>query len=107
MKNNVIVLMVLTLALFASNSSAADKVKADKKVDAKCHIELIGGVQTIYFATVKSSQVSSMTKSLVNHKVSTTLSNKKLQVYKAFECVLLTDKFNSETARMLFEKTPR
>jgi len=103
-------LMMLFLALSLSVSAfvyAADNVKPDKKVDTKCHVELYGGQQSIYFATVKESAITKLNKRLVNRKIQTVYTKEKQQVYRVFECVKLTESFSTLQARSLFAKYPR
>jgi hypothetical protein len=102
--------MILTLALslvVILNVNAANNVKNDKKIDAKCHIELYGGQQTIYFATVQGSHLSKLVRRLSNRSIPTVFSQKKQKVYKVYECVKLSDKFSSIQGRKIFAKHPR
>ena len=101
----VVTLLLSTNAIF--NVVAANIVVKKYKADVKCHIELVGGKQLIYFASVKESQVNKLVDTLANRKVPTPFSKERQQVYRAFECVLLKAKFSSVKANRLFDKQPR
>jgi hypothetical protein len=107
MKNTVFIVTLILLITTISSKVAANTVVKYHKVDAKCHVELVGGEQMIFFATVKDSQVNKLVDTLINRKVSTPFSKSKQKVYRAFECVLLEARFNSVKANQLFDKQPR
>ncbi len=101
-------LLVVTLCLSVNSSvNAADNAKQEKKVDAKCHVELYGGQQAIYFTTVQEKAINKLDKRLANRKITTVYSKEKQQVYQVFECVKLADNFSTLQARNLFAKYPR
>lgn len=91
----------------STSALAANSIAKSPKVDAKCHIELASGMEIIYLATVKESQLNKLVDTLVNRKVFTPYSKKKQEVSQAFECVLMEAKFNSAKANEIFEKQPR
>ncbi|MFT5759291.1 MAG: RPA family protein [Alteromonadaceae bacterium] len=88
--------------------SEAEQVnKKIKKVDAKCHIELYGGAQTLYFRTIKLENLDKLAKKIINRSVLTTLSSKKQKIYKVYECVLLKDTFKASSSKQVDERTAR
>jgi len=98
---------LITLALCILCFSFSSNAASTKKIDVKCHVELFGGQQTIYLATVKESHLNKLSERLANRKIHTVYSNEKQQVYKVFECVKLENSFSSIQARNLFAKYPR
>lgn len=97
----------IVLLSLSTNAVAANKTIKNKKVDAKCHVELTQGREVIYFATVKEGQVNNLVDIIVNRKIIPPFSKDKQQIYRAFECVLLSAKFNADKANELFDKQPR
>tara|TARA_R110000787_G_scaffold173773_2_gene286371 strand:+ start:268 stop:612 length:345 start_codon:yes stop_codon:yes gene_type:complete len=108
-KMNNKILFITLLLLVSTNviADAANKEGKKYKVDAKCHVEVVGGQQVIYFAYVKEDKINKLADTLVNRKFSTPFFKEKQRVYKVFECVLLDAKFNSAKANQLFDKQPR
>ena len=76
-------------------------------VEYKCHVELLGGVQTIDFISVKEQNLNKLAKSLVGKKKLKPFTKNKLPIYKVFECVKLNDKFKYNQSIMIDEKTVR
>ena len=107
MKNTVFIITLILLTNTIFSAVAANTMVKYHKADAKCHVELVGGEQMIFFARVKDSQVNKLVDTLVNQKVPTPFSKSKQQVYRAFECVLLEARFISVKANQLFDKQPR
>jgi len=106
MKNKIYIVTFILLLSNSFNLFAANAAN-NKNVDVKCHAELYGGQETIYFATVKENAVNQLANRLKNRKVPTVYSKEKQQIYRVFECVKLTDSFRSVQARNLFAKYPR
>jgi hypothetical protein len=88
-------------------SFTSDAKQANKKVDAKCHVELYGGVETIYFRTIKSDQLDKLAKKLINRSVLTPLSSEKQKIYKVLECVFLQDTFKASSSKKIDAITAR
>lgn len=107
MKNKIFIITFILTANYSLSAAAANIVEKKYKVDAKCHVELVGGQQVIYFARVKQSQVNKLVNTLVNRKIPTSIAKEKQKVYRAFECVLLDAKFNSLKANQLFDSQAR
>lgn len=95
------------IANFSLSAAAANIVEKKYKVDVKCHVELVGGQQVIYFARVKQNQVNKLVDTLVNRNIPTSIAKEQQKVYRAFECVLLDAKFNSLKANQLFDSQAR
>ena len=88
--------------------SEAEQInKKIKKLDAKCHVELYGGVETIYFRTIKSDQLDKLAKKLINKSVLTPSSSEKQKIYKVYECVLLQDTFKTNSSKQVDARTAR
>jgi len=100
-------ILVLAMSNNASAQSSNSAVKKHDKLDAKCHVEVLGGKQAIYFAMVTQGGLSKLSKSISHKKVRTVDSKEKLKIHKVFECVLSEDEFTKASARSLDKITPR
>lgn len=96
--NSKLLIVCFIFCLVASSQAATKK----GKVDVKCHIELLGGEQTIYLAQVKQKKLKNLVNILKNRRIITSTSTDKKKVYKVFECVLNDETFKSAQARQLF-----
>ncbi len=96
--------IMLLACIFAANAAKPEKLS--KKVDAKCHVQLLGGEETVAFWSIPSNKLSGLVDKIVGSKVITN-ANKKTSVYKAFECVLLEEKFTHGRAQAIDAKTPK
>lgn len=96
--NSKFIISCFIFCLIGSSHAAAK----ENKVDVKCHIELLGGEQTIYLAQVKQKQLKNVVNILKNRRIVTNTSNEKKKVYKVLECVLNNEAFKSLQARQLF-----
>jgi hypothetical protein len=94
-----------TMTSFISEAEQINK--KIKKVDAKCHVELYGGVETIYFRTIKSNQLDKLLKKLINKNVLTPSSSEKQKIYKVHECVFLQDTFKTSSSKKVDARTAR
>ncbi|MGB1261533.1 MAG: TapY2 family type IVa secretion system protein [Cognaticolwellia sp.] len=104
MKYLILSLNFVFLVTVSFSSEAAKNSKQDKKVEVQCHVELVGGQQTIYLAKVREKRVNKLVDSLVNRKIPTQLSRKKQRVYRAFECKRKGEKFTSPKAKRLLSE---
>jgi len=86
---------------------AQGKESKAKMVNVKCHVELIGGGETIYSRVINENSLASLPLRLVNQSISTSLSNKKKRVYKVNECTLSTSEFKTAQAKLIDKKTAR
>ena len=104
-RSNMIKLSLFITLIMISFTSNAEQ--ANKKVDAKCHVELYGGVETIYFRTIKSNQLDKLAKKLINRSVLTPSSSEKQKIYKVHECVFLRDTFKTTSSKKIDAITAR
>jgi len=105
-----ILVKILPLVSLLSVSYAVEansKEKQDKKVDAKCFVELVGGGERVVFWNIPSKKLSGLSKSITGHKVMVPNSKQKVKIYKAHECVLLKDDFTSSRAKIVDGETAR
>ena len=79
--NKLSFIIFCTMVSFVSNAEQVNK--KSKRVDAKCHVELYGGAETIYFRTIKIEQLEKLAKKVVNRSVLTPTSSKKNKIYKS------------------------
>jgi len=99
------ILIFINLVSFVSFAEQPNK--KIKKVDAKCHVELYGGTESIYFRTIKSGQLEKLAKQVLNRDVITPTSSEKKKIYKVHECVLLDSTFKTNRSKRLDSKTAR
>lgn len=78
-----------------------------KKIDVKCHVEVVGGGEMIRFWKIKAEKLPGFTQEIVGARISKISGKGKTSVYRAFECVDLRDEFKSLIARNLDSKTPK
>jgi len=92
-----------------ANVSAGTKAKAIMPVDIemKCHVELIGGGETISFTNTPYKSMRELTQLLMKQKVKLNSDDSERAIYKVKECVPLQDKFKGRRAQQLFLDTPR
>lgn len=76
-------------------------------IDAKCHIEAVGGGELIRFWSVKASQLPQLQFNIIGDRVAKKDGKGRTTVYKAFECVKIHDEFKSIRARRIDVKTPK
>ncbi|MEW6991030.1 TapY2 family type IVa secretion system protein [Colwelliaceae bacterium 6441] len=95
---NYIVYLIMMLITYSSNSLAEANKNTDKKVKAKCFVELYGGKKTIVYQIVKETQFSQVSKRLVNKSMMTTLADKKQKIYQVIECAKGDDDFINKDA---------
>ncbi|TMM45923.1 TapY2 family type IVa secretion system protein [Colwellia ponticola] len=109
----IVVACFFTFTFFASQAAipntTTDKnlAKAANKVNAKCHVALINGHEAIVFYRLNVKKFSRLTDNIVGKKVLTQESNKKIKIYRVYECVLETDNFTEQKSRLLDAKTLR
>jgi hypothetical protein len=94
--NNIMKIAMVTCVVLSYSSIANQPVKSSKqakKVEAKCHVELFGGNETIYFRMINSEDLSKLANRVINRKILTTFSGEKKKIYKVHECVYATASF--------------
>lgn len=100
--------LLSVLLLLAINSVAAkSSSNQQKKVDAKCFVELVGGGETVTFFNISEKKLASLSKSIVGRKVLALGRKQKVKIYNAHECVLLKDNFTNSRAKIVDAKTAR
>jgi|GEM_PF-1051318 len=100
-------LFLAALIMLSCGLEAKSPAKQDKKVDAKCYVELIGGGEMITFWNIPSKKLSGLSKSIVGHQVMKPKTKQKAKIYKAYECVLLKNEFSTSKAKIVDAKTAR
>jgi len=103
-----VIILVGLVVGFSSVAKQPDKKdKQESKIEVKCHVELFGGNETIYFRVLKSAHLDKLSKELVNREVLTSLSRAKQKIYKVHECVPLTASFTLLKSQLIDKKTTR
>ncbi|KGJ87272.1 TapY2 family type IVa secretion system protein [Colwellia psychrerythraea] len=104
---------MLLFSVFSVKAAIPDETvekratKMDETVDAKCHVALIDGSETILFYHVYSNKFPKLANEIVGKRVLTQKSNEKIKIYRVYECVLDNDDFtkaNSKTLDMKIER---
>ena len=103
MKNYMIAVVLLTVITSTASHAAATGQASNHEV--KCHVELYGGKEAIYFGLTSSKDLKAYGQSIVGKKISVAATKGKKSVYKVFECVAMTEQFTSRQARTLDSKT--
>ena len=106
LKTGIVAISIL-LSLSSISANAKNSNKRVVAIDYKCHIELIGGIQTIHFVNTKGKSLSGIAHSLVGKTTEKPFSKEKLGIYKVYECVALNDKFSNAQSNALDSKTVR
>lgn len=108
-KTSMKVIPLVTMLALSFVVEAKASEKKDKKVDAKCFVELVGGGEIVSFWYVPQNKVANLSKSITGHKVMvpSPQSKQKVKIYKAHECVLLKDDFTGSRAKMVDAETAR
>jgi hypothetical protein len=101
-----ITICMISPSLYAA-SSKKNKEDMTQKVDAKCYVELVGGGEKIAFWSIKRSQLASLSKNIIGDSVRVAEKKSKGAVYKAHECVELTEDFKNRRAFVLDQATPK
>lgn len=97
----------MTVVVFSTTNFAQQNSTKKKTVDVKCHVELVGGGESINFWMSPANKLQKLARNIVGKEVMIPSANAKKVIYKVHECVLLTKKFKGATARQLDEMTPR
>lgn len=108
---NLIIVMSCGLLLGMASAQAAVKVESQKakdaksKVEARCHVALADGSETIAYWRVTPKAFSKLSKRALNRKVKSQKSKKKVSVYDVYECVTEQDEFSSDKSKALDKKS--
>ncbi|MBL4940407.1 MAG: TapY2 family type IVa secretion system protein [Colwellia sp.] len=99
-------LLTTTISLSGLADPSA-KVENEKKVNAKCYVELVGGGETISLWRIQPSLLKSLKRSIIGQEILVIGTHKKANIYRAKECVLEEDKFKNVRARLIDKDLPR
>lgn len=80
---------------------------ASSRIEYKCHVELIGGKQVIYFAQINAQKNKNISNVLLGKKVSANNSAKPAAIYKIYECVTSDKSFATTKAQKMERTTVR
>lgn len=114
MKNLIISISYVLLFSVFSIQAAMQTDKVDKRaskknetVDAKCHVALIDGSETIIFFHIYSDKFPKLSNEIEGKRVLTQKSIEKIKVYRVYECVLDEDDFTKANSKSLDKKIER
>lgn len=100
-------MLIVGAMIFINTFSEAKQTNIeDKNVSVKCHIELLGGTERIYFRVLPEKQFANLPMILVGKKMVTS-TKKQEKIHKVHECVLLDDDFTSSSSKLIDEQTAR
>lgn len=107
-------LVIITLSLAGVANAKSNKTElAEKSVNVKCYVELVGGGETISLWSIKPSLLKGFAHSIVGREIlvisglQRKSNNQKSTIYKAKECVLEEDDFTSARAKAIDKELPR
>tara|TARA_B110000014_G_C20073880_1_gene560374 strand:- start:330 stop:659 length:330 start_codon:yes stop_codon:yes gene_type:complete len=109
MNKSIIFTLFFTTVLLSFNlyaSQKKDKPK-EKKIEAKCYVQMIDGSHTISLWTIKEKSFKNLARQTNGKKIRVIGKKEKMKIYKTKECALETDLFRSDLARKLDKNTPR
>lgn len=99
--------LFLILSLSSINLYAKDKNKQVAKKEYKCHVELLGGSDTLYFINTRKTSFTTIANSVKGRKSSVQFSNKKLPIHKVVECVSIYGEFTGDNSKLVDARTLR
>ncbi len=101
----IVAILLTTISSF--ELSASEQSAKKSKTPMKCHVILMGGMETIHFVNSTMTNHKQLSQVLKNEKVTTSITKKAKQIYKVIECVPLDDTFKGDRAKQLDKKTVR
>ncbi|WP_206485384.1 TapY2 family type IVa secretion system protein [Thalassotalea sp. G2M2-11] len=104
MKIHNLLLMSVFSTVFMAN---AEQVADDKKphsIKMKCHVELMGGGESIHYTFIKRSQLSQIKTLVAGREIPVFNSRKNKAIYKVNECLPMDKKFKNKRANMIAER---
>lgn len=107
MKNILIHIIFIGIVGGYATNTNANEGKTDRKVEVKCHIELYGGGDSIYYQVISEKKMNTLPMTIVNRNIDVVTSSKKQKVFKVNECVPINKDFSSKLAREKEKNTPR
>jgi len=100
--------LAILLSIISVNTLAKEKKgNHSTEIEYKCHVELLGGLQTIHFISSKEKSARKIEGLLVGKKIMTGLSKNKMKVYNVTECTNLYSKFIDKRSNILDEDIAR
>ena len=93
--------LVLILTTNSALAGTQQKNKPSKSMNAKCHVVLANGNESILLYRLKAKKFKSLPQRVNGSKVATSKSNKKVSVLKVHECVADEEEFSSARAKLL------
>lgn len=111
----IISLLILSILNLPNVANAKDEPNEipENEVDAKCYVELIGGIEAISLWHIKPSSLQTLPAAIIGEEISLVVSpnlktqKKKGTIYKTKQCVFADDDFISARARALDKDMPR
>ena len=97
---------VLVLVSILSFSWLVQASSQQKKILAKCHVELIGGGETIYRRTIKPNSMEQVIAELPNTLINSVYQNQ-VSVYSVIECVEVDKEFIRASSKIIDERSPK
>ena len=96
-----------TFSVQAAMPNEKSQTEKTKYVNAKCHVALIDGSDTIIYYHINSDKFSKLANEIVGKRVLTQKSIKKIKIYRVHECALDEDDFTSTKSKSLDKKIER
>lgn len=90
-----------------AGTKAQAKVIVPADIEMKCHVELVGGGETISFTNIPYSNIKELRHVLMDKKVKLNSDSSAQAIYKVKECVPLQDMFKARRAQQLFLDMPQ
>ncbi len=103
--NRLILALIFTMMSFSGISAENDKTSP--KLDIKCHVELVGGGETISLWRIPQSQRKTLEQQMLGYKIYSHDSVEKREIYKVHQCVASKDSFSSAAANRLDKSIAR
>jgi len=100
-------LLALSSAQADTAVNAEKNIGGDVKVDAKCHVVLVDGNESIALWRLSPMHYSKLTKTAVGEKTLSTKTHKEVKIYKVIECTLEHQMFTDLKSQKLDKKTLR
>lgn len=75
--------------------------------DYKCHVNLLGGIDTVHFVNSPLTDLNEIAASIVGKTINPAFLKNKTKIYKVVECVKLHDEFNSDVSKKVDSETVR
>jgi len=99
--------LLLILSLSSSQLHAKDKsIKAEKK-EYKCHVELLGGSETLYFINTRTTNLTAVANSVKGKKAAEQFSKNYRPIHNVVECVSIYEEFTSNASKLVDSRTVR